>query len=435
MKEIIFCVILMTIFNLNAEAQLSKVTSCYNYLKYGEIDKAKEAIDQAAVHEKSREKSKTWYFYGKTYHAINDSCMYSKSSSVKNRFCSMDPDALKKTFDAYTKAWILNFKEEQYHTLDVKNNKEDADTFFKLIKNPEIKYSDMEIRQNLEILMASLTNSFVNKGLVEYQDNNDFSKAVVFFETGVFLSNLKSILDVKRGKPYSLDTAIIHYTALSAEKAKEYEKARTLYEQLTKMKYGDTNKKKALFYLSWANIYKMEGNNEKYVETLKKGIEAYPDGGIELMNSLINYYLEVNQSQKALDYLELAIEKNPGNANYYTVKGSTLERAKLEKEAEEAYKKAIELKPDYTDALMNLGIMYFNQAADIHSKAQEIKDNKKYKEMLEKRDVLFNKALPLLEKSHELDSSDKNVMISLKQIYVRLQMMDKYEEMKKKLGE
>lgn len=431
MKEITFFVLFILANASGTDAQLSKVTSCWNYLRFGEIEKAKEAIDQAIVHEKSMDKSKTWYFYGKTYHAINDSCMYSKNRN----YCDMAPDALTKSFNAYMRSWILNFKDEQHHTLELNNKKEDAATFLKLINSPETKYNDVEIRQNVEILLASLTNSFVNRGLIEYKENKNYKGAVEYFETGIFLSNLKSILDVKRGRHYTLDTAIIHYTALAAEKAKLYEKSRSLYKQLTKLKYGDNNKKRALFYLSWANIYKKEGDTANFVETLKKGIEAYPVGGIELLNSLINHYLDIDQSQKALNYLEIAINKNPGNANYYTVKGSTLERAKKEKEAEEAYRKAIELRPDYTDALMNLGIMYFNQAADLHTKAQDIKDNKKYKEALEERDRLFNTALPLLEKAHSLDAGDKNVMISLKQIYVRLQMIEKYEEMKAKLGE
>ncbi|MCK5823601.1 MAG: hypothetical protein KAG95_06330, partial [Bacteroidales bacterium] len=61
MKKIVFVLVfIMSVVYLNA--QNSKVVSAYNYLKpqYNELGKAKEAIDIASKHEKTKLKAKTW---------------------------------------------------------------------------------------------------------------------------------------------------------------------------------------------------------------------------------------------------------------------------------------------------------------------------------------------------------------------------------------
>ncbi|MFT4981051.1 MAG: hypothetical protein ACI9UR_000898, partial [Bacteroidia bacterium] len=47
--------------------QKSKRTSANNYLEYGELDNAKEAIDPTISHEKTMNEAKTWYFRGLIY--------------------------------------------------------------------------------------------------------------------------------------------------------------------------------------------------------------------------------------------------------------------------------------------------------------------------------------------------------------------------------
>lgn len=69
MRSILFVLVLSVTVQF-AFAQPSKVTSCWNYLKYGELDKAKESIEAAILNEKTMNEPKTWYYRGNTYHAI-----------------------------------------------------------------------------------------------------------------------------------------------------------------------------------------------------------------------------------------------------------------------------------------------------------------------------------------------------------------------------
>ena len=60
MKKITaFIILSQMVFNLGI-AQNKNVVSAYNYLKYGELDKAKEAIDAASLHEQTSLMSKNF---------------------------------------------------------------------------------------------------------------------------------------------------------------------------------------------------------------------------------------------------------------------------------------------------------------------------------------------------------------------------------------
>ena len=429
MKKISLMLLLVAAFTLS-KAQPNKVTSCYNYLRYGEIENAKAAIDPTITHEKTMSKAKTWLYYAQTYHAINDSCMYKKIQ----KYCDLAPDALTKAYDAYMKAWVLNFADPVNKSLNIKDTV-DFIKFSMVLSKPETKYEDDEIMQGTIFGVSALTNSFVNKGLSSYNEKS-YPVALQNFETAVFLSQLKSMVDVALGGKLTLDTIVIFYAGLAAEKANNYKTAIQYYDQLTKLKFGNGpgNKPKAAIYLNLALLYKTKGDTVKYVSTLKKGIDKYPNDGIDLMNNLINYYLlEKKDTKTALDYLNIAIEKDPNNPNYYTVKGSIYDRMNNLAESEIAYNKAIELDPKNVDALINLGVLYFNKAGDVNNNANKEKDNNKFNAMIKQRDELFNKALPFLEKAHELAPNDVITMESLKTIYYRLKMVDKSEAIKVKL--
>ena len=62
-------------------------------------------------------------------------------------------------------------------------------------------------------------------------------------------------------------------------------------------------------------------------------------------------------------------------AKYYN-KANSLSESDFEK-AENAYLEAIDIKPDFYDALYNLGVMYYNKGGDMLNEANNIKDFKK----------------------------------------------------------
>ncbi|MCK7537046.1 MAG: tetratricopeptide repeat protein [Marinilabiliales bacterium] len=137
---------------------------------------------------------------------------------------------------------------------------------------------------------------------------------------------------------------------------------------------------KVILYTLLAEAYKAKGDNEAYLNTLKIGFERYPSNQ-NLLGYIINYYiLEAENTDEAFKYLELAIEKDPTNAHFYSAKGHLYDKMNKKEEAKVNYNKAIELKPDFFEAYYNLGVIYFNEAVALTEEANQIKDNKKYEE-------------------------------------------------------
>ncbi len=382
MKRIVLLLVLCFSISI-MYAQNSKVVSAYNYMKpqYNELDKAQENIDAAILHEKTMGKAKTWYYRGQIYHTIYQ--------SEEERFKALHDDPLSVAVESYMKTMEL----------DIKNQ-------YKI---------DIISRLN----SASL--QFMNDGIDAF-NAGDYNKAYTNFVNSL---NINELPEFNR-----IDTLVMFNAAIAADRAKITDAALKYYKKVADLGYGGSN-----IYSYIANIYKSESDTATFLETVKKGIELFPEDNNVLMVELINYYLNTGKSEEALIYLGLAIEKDPENQTYYFAQGTLFEQVKEIDKAEASYKKAIELKPDYFDALLNLGAVYYNKAGDIIKVANDnIKlTNKQYEAEKQKAYDEFKIALPFLEKAFEIDSTHYETMLSLKEMYYRLQMTDKYDEIKVKI--
>jgi hypothetical protein len=66
--------------------------------------------------------------------------------------------------------------------------------------------------------------------------------------------------------------------------------------------------------------------------------------------------------------------------------------------------------------------------------ANDIMDVKKYSEAVDKANEVYSKALPYMEKAYKLNPEDVYTMRSLKELYYRMKMTDKYNEINAKLS-
>jgi hypothetical protein len=60
----------------------------------------------------------------------------------------------------------------------------------------------------------------------------------------------------------------------------------------------------------------------------------------------------------------------------------------------------------------------------------DLSQQKQYDALKVTRDALFKKSLPYLEMAHKLDPKDMDTMTALKELYARLNMMDKLNDIK-----
>ena len=398
-------------------AQPNKRASALNYLKYGELDKAKENIDAACKHPKTINDPRTWWYKGQIYQAIHAS----------DEYRSLTPDAADTAFTAYKKALLLNFKDPSMHNLDIENNYDDQMKFINALRNRKTRYVDQTIIVDIITnRYPALANILVNRGVKQYSQEKAYKKAQTSFESSLFVSSLT-------GK---IDTPVVYYAGLAAEKAKDYKSAVTYFKQITKLEYGKDDAEKASMYFLLAKTYKEQNDTVHYLKTLNKGIEKYPNGSSPLVVELINYYLSSGKTDEALNYLNVGIKKDTTNPDFYFARGSLYDvNLKQPEKAIPDYKKSLELKPDYFDANYNLGALYYNQAVDIIKKAQDETDNDKYNKMMDKAKSIMKVALPYLEKAYSINDKDKNTMVSLKELYYRLGQVDKSKAIGDKLKE
>ncbi len=289
-----------------------------------------------------------------------------------------------------------------------------------------------EFKNELQAL-KNVGNYFDNTGRAHLNAKN-FAKALPAFEKAYEIGG------------YS-DTTLLYYCGISAEYSDNYPKAKEYFQKLIDdRKYVREN-----IYISMVNVYFNLKDTAAAIEAMKKGRAAYPNN-INLIIMEANHFLRTNNGVKALNNLNLAIAAKPTDANYYLVRGNIYDNlanpknekgndldkpansAEYVKYAEADYKKSIELKPNNFDALYNLGVLYSNEGVTLNKKADEIIDNAKNAAVVAQATEMYNKAIPFLEKALEISPNDKNVMFALKQIYTRLQMLDKLKAINERLA-
>jgi len=385
MKKIAFLVVFVFSVAL-VFAQNSKVQTAINKLKYNELDGAQEAIDLAIKHEKTIEKAKTWKVRGDVYQAI--------ARTTDEKFKALSENPLEIAIESYKKAFELDTKGV---------------------------YKD-EMSNQLKLVGIMM----INKG-IEGFNKEDYKGALKSFEASL---DIDAIVE-----PGKIDTMIIYNAGIAADRAKDFDKAIKYYGQVASLKFEGSK-----VYGFMANIETERGDTAKFLDYLKQGVEAYPSDNDALMVTLINHYLNNDESDFALEYLSKAIEKDPTNHTFYFAQGALYDKLKDFDNAKASYDKAVEIKPDYFDAYYNLGALYFNKGADMLKEANNIPPNQqeKYEAAVKESFKELEKALPALEKAHEIDPNEESTMLTLKEIYFKLRndsddYMAKYKEMNEKV--
>jgi tetratricopeptide (TPR) repeat protein len=379
-------VVFVAALSLNVQGQQNKVVSAYNSLEMYKRDKsdievlmnAKKFIDEASASESTSGKPKTWYYKGNVYWEMN----LSKNSI----FTESGQNPLLVAVESYRKAFELDPKYEFA-----------ADCF------------------------SNALAGYRNLG-IEAFNKNDFNAALSMFEETTALS-------AKNGK---VDTSAIENSSIAAIRGKNLDKAQ---EYLTKL-IGFGKEKDGTKYISLYKVYQQKGDTATAMKILGDARVAFPNDQ-RLLTEELNYYLLRGKAAEAEKLLALAIEKEPSNQLLHYAAGTVYEDLGKREEAIAAYKKAIELKADYWEAYFNLGALYNNAGKALNDKANDEKDTKKYEAINKLAEAEFNLALPNLEKALELSPKDspdiQPLLKTLKQIYSRLSMTDKYNEIKKRL--
>ena len=268
--------------------------------------------------------------------------------------------------------------------------------------------------------ILSANHVYLFNGGAYYFDKQEYKKAYDFFNQYVEISELPMFAGTQTAEKDSTFMTVQFYAAAAASLTKDSKLASAALERAKKTPYRQYDVYQYLCY-EYGEA-KTAQDSLMLEKTFEEGMQIFPDSAF-FLNNLINTYIYSNRNEKAVEMLNVAIQKNPNDANLYNVMGRVYETGLKDNDnAEKYFKTALEKDPNLTDALSNIGRIYYNQGVNKLSEANMINDSKKYQEELGLAKELFKKALPYYKKAHEADPGKMDNMIALRGIYYNLNM-------------
>lgn len=330
------------------------------------------------------------------------------------------------------------------------------------------------IKSEFDFLYSQIETSIINSA-VEDNRNSNYSVA-----SDKLLMAYK--MNEEKNKDY------LYYAAGSAVNSKEYEKALDYYVELKENNYtgiideyyitnnetgeeekvsetefdllksskdysnprvGQTESRYPEIVKNIALIYVQQGKNDIAIEAIKEARSIQPDDTSLILNEADLYIRISNNSddeserdlyrKKFKELMELAITKDPENGILYYNLGVISSEQGENDSALEYYKKAIEFKPDYVDAYLNLVAVILDGEQSIVDEMNNLgtskKDNIRYDELKVERENLYKECIPFLEKLIEVSPTNIDALNTLKNIYGVLGENEKFKDLSAKINE
>lgn len=350
----------------------------------------------------------------------------------------------------------------------------DAITAYENLKSINDSAYSTIIKTEFDFLYSQIETSIINSA-VEDNRNSNYSVA----------SN-KLIMAYRMNEEKNKD--YLYYAAGSAVNSKEYDKALDYYVELKENNYtgvideyyitnnetgeeekvsetefdllknskdysnprvGQTESRYPEIVKNIALIYVQQGKNDVAIEAIQEARSIQPDDTSLILNEADLYIRISNNSddeserdlyrKKFKELMELAITKDPENGILYYNLGVISSEQGENDSALEYYKKAIEFKPDYVDAYLNLVAVILDGEQSIVDEMNNLgtskKDNIRYDELKVEREDLYKECIPFLEKLIEVSPTNIDALNTLKNIYGVLGENEKFKDISAKINE
>ncbi|OQP64529.1 hypothetical protein [Niastella populi] len=366
-------------------SQAQKLEKAKDLLSRKKLTDAKTEIDNVLALEKHKTNSEAWYTKAKVYGAI------AADSTLK----SSVPDARNTAFEAM----------KTY--LDLETKEKDA------------------AKRNIQLTLdnnAPLIDLYTgySKDAASFYNASNFNDAFVNFKNSLAIFDLMSSKGII---PIKLDTTTTLYAGISAEKAQKPDDAAIYYGKIAEAKAKGEGFVEIYKWL--ADYYRRKDDIANASKFSALGREVYPEDqfwtGFEL-----DMAREKGNKEDLFKKYEQVIKENPDNYLFLFNYGVELYQTGYDPDASkrpanskeliakaiEVMTKTLEKKPDYANASMVLGQIYYNQGVEINNENKNIRPQGNVKltpDQLKKKEELraetakkFDQALPYLMKVDEL---------------------------------
>ena len=373
---------------------------------------ARAAINEALSNDETKDLADTWYTAGLIgYQELskeNEKTYLGQARDEKRA-----GEAVVESFDYWMKAADLAGQK----VLDKKGNEVLAD------------------KKTYALLQKKVLEYYKNQELVKYgiylNDQRDFATAYGVFQRHLSIPELSLMQNEKLQKEMPKDSIYDqykYYTAIFAIQAEMHPEAIAVLEEMKDGNYEAITVNQFL-YQEYVNVQ----DTANYVRVLQNAVVRFPQEPWFLQN-LINHYIFSGQEQEAINYLDQAIAREPNVAQYHLIKGNLNENQKNYEAALDDFDRALAIDPTMADAEAGKGRVYYNQAVKMNEDAALIADAKEYKKALEEMNAMFRQSMPFFEKAHELAPDNRDYMITLRGLYYRFDMTDKYNAINEELN-
>ncbi|WP_207512794.1 hypothetical protein [Longitalea luteola] len=388
MKKL-FLTAMLAVFAFLSQAQ--KLEKAKDLLSRKKLAEAKTEIDNVLAVEKNKTNSEAWYTKAKVYGAI------AADSTQK----STVPDARGIAFEAM----------KQYLSLESG------------VKDAAKRNIQLTLDNNAPLIELYTGYS---KDAASFYNASNFNDAFVNFKKSLEVFDLMSEKGII---PIKLDTTTTLYAGISAEKAQKPDDAAVYYGKIAEAKAKGEGFVEIYKWL--ADYYRRKDDVANASKFSALGKEVYPADqfwtGFEL-----DMAREKGNKEDLFKKYEAVIQENPDNYLFLFNYGVELyqtgydpDASKRPANSKELINKAIEVmtktlekKPDFANANMVLGQIYYNQGVEINNENKNIRPSggvklsadqlKKKEELRAETSKKFDQALPYLMKVDELlDSQGK----------------------------
>ena len=350
----------------------------------------------------------------------------------------------------------------------------DAITAYESLKSINDSAYSTIIKTEFDFLYSQIETSIINSA-VEDNRNSNYS-----------LASNKLLMAYRMNEEKNKD--YLYYAAGSAVNSKEYDKALDYYVELKENNYtgvideyyitnnetgeeekvsetefdllksskdysnprvGQTESRYPEIVKNIALIYVQQGKNDVAIEAIQEARSIQPDDTSLILNEADLYIRISNNSddeserdlyrKKFKELMELAITKDPENGILYYNLGVISSEQGENDSALEYYKRAIEFKPDYVDAYLNLVAVILDGEQSLVDEMNNLgtskKDNIRYDELKVEREDLYKECIPFLEKLIEVSPTNIDALNTLKNIYGVLGENEKFKDISARINE
>lgn len=268
-----------------------------------------------------------------------------------------------------------------------------------------------------------------NNAALTYWELKEFNNAykawdifLGMYETEPFAEQLR------KNAPADTVLGEVYYNqALAAWQADSLANALNSFKNAQRKGYN----KKQLYDYAIAVASNMSDQNSVY-DWATQGQALYGKEDPSYLGHIINTYLQNKDFDKAFSIVDEAIANDPDNAQYYFVKGVLYDNRDKKADAKAMFGKAVELNPEFVQALTQYGAALCQEAYKLSDEAPTTAaESQAFFDA--KIKPLFEEAARYLEKAWSLDNDNMDALRYLDNIYYNLKDEKKQEEIKARM--